>query len=103
FEPSAAVNEARELLQAWDVISDEPVAEVVVRFSPDVARRAAEPRWHPSQKIEEQADGSLLWRGRVAGLREIRIWILGWGPEAEGLEPGDVHGTGADTSRRVSR
>jgi proteasome accessory factor B len=87
FEPSAAVNEARELLQAWDVISDEPVAEVVVRFSPAVAKRAAETRWHPSQEIEVQPDGSLLWRGRVAGLREIRIWILGWGAEAEVLEP----------------
>ena len=68
FPASAAINEARELLRAWDVISDEPVAEVVVRFSPAVAKRAAETRWHPSQEIEEQADGSLLWRGKVAGL-----------------------------------
>ncbi len=36
------------------------------------------------------ADGSLLWRGRVAGLREIRIWILGWGAEAEVLEPPEL-------------
>ena len=79
FEPSAAVNEARELLRAWDVIADEPVAEVVIRFSPAVAKRAAETRWHPSQEMEEKADGSLLWRGRVAGMREIRIWVPGLG------------------------
>jgi len=72
------------------VISDEPVADVVVRFSPAVAKRAAETRWHPSQVIEEQDDGSLLWRGKVAGLREIRIWILGWGAEAEVLEPAEL-------------
>ena len=90
FEADAGVNEARELLRAWDVISDEPVTEVVLRFSPAVARRAAETRWHPSQVIEEQADGSLIWRGRVAGLREIRIWILGWGADAEVLEPAEL-------------
>jgi proteasome accessory factor B len=29
----------------------------------------------------------LLWRGQIAGMREIRIWILGWGADAEVLEP----------------
>lgn len=96
FEPSPEINEARELLRAWDVISDEPPVDVVVRFSPQVARRAAETRWHPSQEIEEQADGSLLWRGRVAGLREIRIWILGWGADAEVLEPAELRTEVAD-------
>jgi len=90
FESDEAVNEARELLQAWDVISDEPVVEVVVRFSPTVAKRAAETRWHPSQEIEVQPDGSLLWRGRVAGLREIRIWILGWGADAVVVSPPEL-------------
>ena len=28
-----------------------------------------------------------MWRGRVAGLREIRLWILGWGADAEVLAP----------------
>lgn len=102
FPASAAINEARELLRAWDVISDEPVAEVVVRFSPAVAKRAAETRWHPSQEIEEQADGSLLWRGKVAGLREIRIWILGWGTEAEVLEPPELRTEVAEQLRQAA-
>jgi len=102
FESDEAINEARELLQAWDVISDEPVVEVVVRFSPAVAKRAAETRWHPSQEIAQQADGSLLWRGRVAGLREIRIWILGWGAEAEVLEPAQLRAEVAEQLKRAS-
>lgn len=81
---------ARELLRAWDVIADEEPLDVVIRFSPAVAKRAAETRWHPSQEIEEQPDGSLLWRGRVAGMREIRIWIMGWGADAEVLEPPEL-------------
>jgi len=43
---------------------------VVIRFSPAVAKRAAETRWHPSQETEFQPDGSLLWRATVAGMRE---------------------------------
>ena len=58
-----------------------------IRFSPAVAKRAAETRWHPSQEIEEQPDGSLLWHATVGGMREIRIWIMGWGADAEVLEP----------------
>ncbi|MDP8905551.1 MAG: WYL domain-containing protein, partial [Chloroflexota bacterium] len=61
---------------------------------------AAETRWHPSQELEEQADGSLIWRGRVAGLREIRIWILGWGAEAEVLEPPELS---ADIAAELER
>ena len=52
-----------------------------------MAKRAAETLWHPSQELEEQADGSLIWRATVSGMREIRIWIMGWGADAEVLEP----------------
>ena len=76
-----------ELSAAWDVIADQPIEEVVVRFSAAVAKRVSETRWHPSQKLEPQRDGSVIWRGRVAGIQEIRVWILGWGGEAEVLEP----------------
>lgn len=87
FIPPETESPARELLKAWDVIADEDPVKVVIRFSPAVAKRAAETRWHPSQVLEPQADGSLLWRGQIAGMREIRIWILGWGADAEVLEP----------------
>jgi proteasome accessory factor B len=103
FEASPEINEARELLRAWDVISDEPPVDVVVRFSPSVAKRAAETRWHPSQSTEVQADGSLLWRGRVAGMREIRIWILGWGADAEVVAPPELRAEVAAELRRASR
>jgi predicted DNA-binding transcriptional regulator YafY len=87
FTPPESESPARELLKAWDVIADEDPVKVVIRFSPAVAKRAAETRWHPSQVLEPQADGALLWRGQIAGMREIRIWILGWGADAEVLEP----------------
>jgi CRISPR-associated endonuclease/helicase Cas3 len=90
FEVSSSATIVRELLVAWDVISDEPPVRVVIRFSPKVAARVAETRWHPSQESQPQPDGSLRWSARVAGVNEIRAWILGWGPDAEVLEPPDL-------------
>jgi predicted DNA-binding transcriptional regulator YafY len=55
-----------------------------------VATRVAETRWHPSQVLEQEPDGSLLWRARVSGVLEIRSWILGWGPAATVLEPAEL-------------
>jgi len=90
FEPPEGEAPARELLRAWDVIADEEPINVVIRFSPAVAKRADETRWHPTQETEQQPDGSLIWRGTVSGSREIRIWIMGWGAEAEVLEPASL-------------
>jgi proteasome accessory factor B len=87
FEPVEGYSAAAELARAWDVIADDEPIDVVIRFSPGVAKRAAETLWHPSQETEDQPDGSLLWKATVAGTREIRIWIMGWGADAEILEP----------------
>lgn len=86
FPDDAAAIE-RDMLAAWDVISDEPLTRVEVRFSAEVAARVAETRWHPTQDVEPLPDGRLLWRATVSGLLEVRIWILGWGGDAEVLEP----------------
>jgi predicted DNA-binding transcriptional regulator YafY len=77
----------RTLAAAWDIVADQPLEEIVVRFTPEAAARASETRWHPSQASEREADGSLLWRARISGLLEVRAWILGWGDGAEVLKP----------------
>ncbi len=102
FEAEPGRSPARDLLRAWDVISDEDPVEVVIRFEPSVARRAAETRWHPSQETELLSDGSLRWTGRVAGMREIRIWILGWGADAEVLQPPELRREVGQELRRAA-
>jgi proteasome accessory factor B len=72
---------------AWDIIADQPVVEVVLRFSATVAARVGETRWHPSERLEPAGDGTLTWRAKVSGTLEIRSWILGWGADVEVLEP----------------
>jgi predicted DNA-binding transcriptional regulator YafY len=88
--PAQSSTVASEMRAAWDVISDAPPVDVVIRFGRDVAQRVAETRWHPRQSETSEEDGSLLWRARVSGVLEIRSWILGWGPDAEVLEPADL-------------
>jgi proteasome accessory factor B len=91
---------ARDLLAAWDVVSDEPSVRVVVRFATDVAARVAETRWHPSQDVDLAPDGTLTWTATVSGVLEVRSWILGWGGAAEVLEPDELRAWVADELAR---
>lgn len=43
--------------------------------------------WHPSQKNKKLKDGSLELAFEVAGTKEIKTWILGFGSLAKVLEP----------------
>lgn len=76
------------LADAWGIwyTEKEPV-EVVLRFHPRVAARVRETQWHRGEQVEEQADGHLLWRARVAEPQEMLPWIRGWGADVEVVEP----------------
>jgi predicted DNA-binding transcriptional regulator YafY len=100
--PGPAV--ADRLRRAWDIIADQPETEVVLRFAPSVSARVREATWHPSQAVTEAPDGSLVWRARVSGTVEIRLWILSWGDEVEVLEPAGLRAdVAASLARAASR
>ena len=71
---------------SFKVMHDE-VHTVKVRISPGWARWVGEKIWHESQKITKLPNGSLEITFRVAGLDEIKRWVLSFGPEAVVLEP----------------
>jgi predicted DNA-binding transcriptional regulator YafY len=102
FEPPAGGSLERALSRAWDIIADQDEVEVVLRFSPEVAARVSETRWHPSQAVEPGPDGSLTWQARVAGTIEIRLWILSWGDAVEVLEPAELRADVAATLARAA-
>lgn len=60
---------------------------VQIRFSRDIAGYIKEKIWHESQEILDQEDGSILFTARVAGIEEIKHWILRWGAKAEVIGP----------------
>ncbi len=82
FDPQAL------LADAWGVwyTESEPV-DVCLRFHPRVAARVRETRWHASEQLSEEADGYLIWRGRIAEPLEMLPWIRGWGADVEVLAP----------------
>src|SRR3972149_6922135 len=71
---------------SFKVMPDE-LYTVKVKISSGWARWVAEKIWHESQKITKLPDGSPEMAFRVAGLDEIKRWILSFGPEATVLEP----------------
>jgi predicted DNA-binding transcriptional regulator YafY len=62
-------------------------SKVVVRFDADVAGYIEERRWHETQRIFYEDGGSILLKMVVAGIEEVKHWILTWGAKAEVLEP----------------
>jgi predicted DNA-binding transcriptional regulator YafY len=60
---------------------------VKVVFAKKLARYIRERLWHPSQKFRDLTDGQLELTLHVADTLEVRRWILGYGVQAEVIEP----------------
>lgn len=81
----------RYLRNAWHLIPERGRdREVVVRFSRLVAQNVAEVNWHKTQRLCWQPDGTLDFHVTVSGLNEISWWILGYGDQAEVLQPPEL-------------
>lgn len=61
--------------------------EIVWRFLPEAASRAAEFQFHPNQSAEYRDDGSLIVRFKAAGWLEMVWHLYQWGDKVEVLEP----------------
>ena len=74
--------------QAFGVWQDPAqYGEVVWRFAPGAAGRAAGFRFHPQQVLEPQADGSLIVRFHAAGWLEMAWHLYQWGDKVEVMAP----------------
>ena len=70
---------------SFKVMHDE-IHTVKVQISPGWARWAGEKIWHESQEAKRNGDGSLELSFQLAGLDDIKRWILSFGPKAVVLE-----------------
>jgi proteasome accessory factor B len=92
------------LRNAWHLIPEPgPDHRVRIRFEKLVARNVAEVRWHPTQQTAFQPDGSLDFRVTVSGLNEISWWVLGYGDQAEVLEPPKLRAIVAAHAQRMAQ
>jgi predicted DNA-binding transcriptional regulator YafY len=62
-------------------------SHVIVNFAADVARYVEESKWHDSQALVRQPDGSLVADFRLSSTEEIKHWVLSFGPKAVVLGP----------------
>lgn len=58
-----------------------------VRFTGQSAIAIKTSQHHPNEKVTEEKDGSVIYEIAVAGTDEFLRWVLGFGAEAEVLEP----------------
>jgi predicted DNA-binding transcriptional regulator YafY len=72
--------------RSFGIYQDE-VEEVVLRIRPHGAEEALGWRFHPTQTLEPQADGSVIARFHAAGMREIAWHLFTWGDKLEILAP----------------
>ncbi len=72
--------------RSFGVFQGEPVA-VRIRFSPEVAGYIREKIWHPTQTLTPLEDGGIVFSAEVAGIEEIKLWLLKWGADATVLAP----------------
>ncbi|MDD5702332.1 MAG: WYL domain-containing protein [Dehalococcoidales bacterium] len=91
------------LSSAWEIFVGGPVETVKLRFSSRLSRPIQEARWHASQIMEPQKDGSLIMTLRVNNTYDFRSWILGWGDEVEVLEPENLRSWMIGLNKSISK
>jgi len=72
--------------QSFGIYQDE-IEDVVLKVAPEGAEEARAWRWHPTQTVEDQPDGSVLVRFRASGMRELAWHLFTWGEQVTILQP----------------
>jgi proteasome accessory factor B len=92
---------AKYLAYSWGIWSSDqaPPVEVRLRFDPVVADRVKESVWHRTQQLADLPDGGVEMAVQVAGIIEIRPWILSWGNQVEVLAPEELREAVATATR----
>lgn len=87
FVPPSGFSVDDYFKDSWEAWGGAETVNVRVRFSAEVAAMVSEARRHPTQVTHAQPDGSVIFEAAVSGIEEIAIWVMGFGKEAEALEP----------------
>lgn len=72
--------------QSFGIYQDQ-IEDVVLRVSPEGATEARGWRWHPTQAVEDEADGGVTVRFRASGMRELAWHLFTWGDQVEIVAP----------------
>ncbi|MCL6518206.1 MAG: WYL domain-containing protein [Armatimonadetes bacterium] len=90
------------LSHGWQLQADAEPEKIILRFSPKITRWISGCRFHPHQKITKEPDGSILFEVTVAGVDEIKHWVLSFGDNVEVLAPQSLRASIAQTARAMA-
>lgn len=80
FDPEA------KLAECFDIVCDDPLT-ARIWFSASQAKYVLERTYAKNQNVEHQKDGSIILTMKTSGRSDVKRWVMGFGPEAEVLEP----------------
>ena len=98
FVPPENGAQEMELGTAWGMELG-PEYQFQVRFWGDSARFVRGTQFHPSQEVQEETGGAVLFAAKARGLRPVARWVLSFGGEAEVLEPAELREMVAEAFR----
>lgn len=87
---STPIDHERFFKSSFGIFQGSEPKEVEIEFGKTVASFVRERRWHSSQRVKELDSGRILVSMSVAVTPELVQWVLGFGPEAQVLEPKDL-------------
>lgn len=87
----------------WHIMRYGAPVEVVLRFSKNIARWIKRRKWHPTQTIKEQKDGSIIFNVQLEGTKEIKWWTYHWAPNCEIISPPELRKEAAEEIRKLGR
>jgi len=102
FEYPRDFDVEKYLRRAWRIQAHEGEEHVVLRFDKSIAPWIAGCTFHPNQKVSIEKDGSARFEVTVAGVYEIKHWVLNYGDKVEVMEPESLRTSVAETYRRMA-
>jgi len=96
--------DANEYLgSSWGIIVGGEAETIKLKVAPEIARIMKETRWHPSQVVKRQKDGSAIMTFKAAPTIELSSWILKWGETVEVLEPEELRQEVMETAKKMAK
>ena len=87
YVPPEKNEEEMESSYVWYVESGKPKYDVRVHIAKELAVPVSETKWHATQRIIKNDDGSIEFCAKVPKLEEVAWWVLASSPYATAVEP----------------
>lgn len=102
FLPKPGMTAEKYFDGSWQIYSGEPV-NVVIRFRGKSARIVLSRAHHATEQVEQVSPDEAIYRITVRGLEEIQRWVLGFGDDAEVIEPDQLRWNLAKVGQQIGR